>query len=101
MAKQAEVESFLEDADGMRAQLDESTVATSVRIRDELTSTSQLLAMSASNGTSPQGLAELHDALALKQAQSNTSAATTVRPSPQYLHAQVHFSAIYLVLHRL
>jgi hypothetical protein len=79
VAKQAEVESFLEDADRMRLQLKESIVATSTRIRDEITTTSKLLKMSAASDTSPQGLVELQDALALKQAQRNSSAATAVR----------------------
>lgn len=97
VAKQAEVETFLEDADRMRAQLKQSTVATSIRIRDEVTIASKLLAMSAANGTSPQGLAELQDALALKQAQSNNSAATTVRPS-MYLRSSPIYSSSFLDL---
>ena len=101
VAKQAEVESFLEDADRMRAQLKESTVATSIRIRDELTSTSKLLAMSAADGTSPHRLAELHDALALKQAQSNSSAATSVRSPVHYLHVEALVRALHHVMRTL
>lgn len=87
VAKQAEIEGFLEDADRMRAQIKESTVATGIRIREEVTTTSKLLAMSSANGSNPQGLSELQDALALKQAQKKSSAATAV----QCLHSKNRF----------
>jgi hypothetical protein len=77
------VQAYLDAADAMRTGIRDSTVAVGMSIREEVLTTSKLLRMCESNDSSAQGLQEIKDALAYKQEQSLTSAATAVRTSPR------------------